>query len=157
MIFRQKPVTIEAILFDGTNLETIRQFVGEALITVPLSLTEEEPVAAFINTLEGKMKVVPGDVIIKGVKGEFYPCKSDIFAATYERIEGETEGSLPPHQQRVLDEHTQLFDRVNKLGAFINNSETFKTLPAEEMQRLMRQHSLMMQYQDVLEARISDF
>ena len=41
-----------------------------------------------INTLEGQMKAAPGDWIIKGVKGEFYPCKPDIFAATYDAVEG---------------------------------------------------------------------
>ncbi len=41
----------------------------------------------FIITLEGTMEAVPGDWIIKGVKGEFYPCKPDIFAATYEPAE----------------------------------------------------------------------
>lgn len=40
-----------------------------------------------ITTLEGAMEAMPGDYIIKGVKGEFYPCKPDIFAATYEPAE----------------------------------------------------------------------
>lgn len=85
--FRKKPNTIEAILFDGTNLETIREFVGTALLTVPLSLTEDEPVSVFLNTLVGKMKVVPGDVIIKGVKGQFYTCQSDVFEYSHEATE----------------------------------------------------------------------
>lgn len=40
-----------------------------------------------ISTLEGEMEIKPGDWIIKGVKGEFYPCKPDIFEATYEEVE----------------------------------------------------------------------
>jgi hypothetical protein len=45
----------------------------------------------YIETLEGKHWCTLGDMIIRGVKGEFYPCKPDIFAATYERVEGREE------------------------------------------------------------------
>jgi hypothetical protein len=48
-----------------------------------------EPGTLSINTLEGTMTAVEGDWIIKGVKGEFYPCKPDIFEATYDRVGGE--------------------------------------------------------------------
>lgn len=81
--FRKKPVVIEAIYYDGTNFQEISDFtrtpfvVRDEDIGMPLS----------ISTLEGDLLAQPGDMIIKGVKGEFYPCKADIFAATYEAVE----------------------------------------------------------------------
>ncbi len=52
------------------------------------TIYEPDPVsAACIHTLEGKMYARPGDYIIKGVNGELYPCKPDVFAKTYERVE----------------------------------------------------------------------
>jgi hypothetical protein len=50
-----------------------------------------------IHTLEGVMEAVPGDWIIRGVKGELYPCKPDIFAATYEPLDGDLGRSGADH------------------------------------------------------------
>ena len=74
MKFRKKPVVIEATQWfkHGDH---------------PKVLHHPEPIHGFINTLEGMMLVSPGDWIITGVKGEHYPCKPDIFEATYERVE----------------------------------------------------------------------
>jgi len=78
MKFRKKPVVIEAVQWTGDNGGELREFVGEALIWSPT-------VCEFtIHTLEGYMRADKGDWIIRGIKGEFYPCKPDIFAATYE-------------------------------------------------------------------------
>lgn len=90
--FRKKPIVVEAIQWTGSNLEEIRNFVGSDLIEdcVELFDTKRELkkmlVGIAINTLEGTMKAGYGDYIIKGVKGEFYPCKPDIFLATYEEV-----------------------------------------------------------------------
>ena len=78
MKFRKKPVVIEAIKYTGDNAEEIFKFCDKA------EFPDDELV---IKTLEGTMIVSDGDWVIKGVKGEFYPCKSDIFEATYERVE----------------------------------------------------------------------
>lgn len=89
--YRKKPVEIEAIRWDGLNLSDVKSFVGDAckydyyddgyqVGVVPPS------VDLFIHTLEGDMKCSKGDYIIKGVKGEFYPCKPDVFEQTYELI-----------------------------------------------------------------------
>lgn len=80
---RKKPVDIEYVVFDGTNAEEIGHFVG---LQAQLAGREGRLV---INTLEGQMTVSPGDHVIKGVKGEFYPCKPDIFAETYDRLNHE--------------------------------------------------------------------
>lgn len=81
MKYRKKPVVIEAIQYDGTNRNDI-------LIKLGLNSIGEDFLSRdlFIETLEGDMKASKGDYIIKGVKGEFYPCKPDIFEMTYEQV-----------------------------------------------------------------------
>jgi hypothetical protein len=76
--FRKKPVEIQAIQFNG-NFEEIEQFVGGDAEFRNGQLT--------VATLEGPLRASRGDWIIRGIEGEFYPCKPDIFAATYERVE----------------------------------------------------------------------
>ena len=87
--YRKKPVVIEAIQYDGLNLEEIRRFVGSSLVYHIFDSAWKagacQPVVDMkIKTLEGEMQVGKGDYIIKGVHGEFYPCKPDIFKETYE-------------------------------------------------------------------------
>lgn len=76
--YKKKPVVIEAIRFIGSNYEEIREFIGQNTLCSDLSIV--------ISTLEGDMVAQKGDYIIKGVKGEFYPCKPDIFEETYEVV-----------------------------------------------------------------------
>lgn len=77
MKFRKKPVVIEAVQFDGT-------LASIALLHIPACSQDLGSDTLQIETLEGVMTAQPGDWIIQGVKGEHYPCKPDIFAATYE-------------------------------------------------------------------------
>jgi len=84
MKFRKKPVEIEAIQWTGDNMEAISQLVGEDL--VPMEDEHEAQTKIGIVTLEGVMTASIGDWIIKGVNGEFYPCKPDIFQKTYEEV-----------------------------------------------------------------------
>ena len=77
--FRKKPVEVDAIQFVGGNRDQISDFVGKDLLLE----TQGTPT---IQTLEGDMKVSIGDWVIKGVQGEFYPCKPDIFAQTYDKV-----------------------------------------------------------------------
>ena len=76
--YRKKPVTIEAIQWNGENLSEIRDFMRSTVETHGLVL--------IIPTLEGNMYASLNDYIIKGVNGEFYPCKPYIFAKTYEEV-----------------------------------------------------------------------
>lgn len=78
--YRKKPVVIEAIRFMGDNQEIVKLF-GTAGIDYA---GREDKLS--IRTLEGVMTATKGDWIIKGIKGEFYPCKPDIFEATYEAV-----------------------------------------------------------------------
>ena len=80
MKYRKKAVVIEAIKQTGENEFEVSRFVGRKMFFNDL----REPV---IETLEGNMRTKIGDYIIKGVAGEFYPCKPDIFEGTYELVE----------------------------------------------------------------------
>lgn len=80
--FRKKPVVIEALQFVGGRVSMLEcaAFIGAS------ARPRMEDATLKISTLEGVMKAEPGDWIIRGVAGEFYPCKPDIFAATYEAV-----------------------------------------------------------------------
>ena len=82
MKFRKKPLVIEAIQWNGKNRTEIARFMNEAGVSVGFN-----KVGVVIPTLEGMMEASLGDWIIKGVNGEFYPCKPDIFEKTYEPAE----------------------------------------------------------------------
>ena len=76
--YRKKPVVIEAVKFTGDNWGDIETFV-------PSGKYHDDGTFS-IPTLEGLMHVSVGDYVIKGVQGEFYPCKPDIFEQTYEPV-----------------------------------------------------------------------
>ena len=79
MKYRKKPVIIEAIQWNGKNWSEIDNFMGRFF--------ENKRTTLVIHTLEGDMEASINDYIIKGVNGEFYPCKPDIFDKTYERAQ----------------------------------------------------------------------
>lgn len=83
--YRKKPVEVEAIQFTRRNLNKIMDFTHcQMVITTEKRLNGT--MYGEIETLEGIMKVSENDYIIKGVNGEFYPCKPDIFEKTYEKV-----------------------------------------------------------------------
>lgn len=82
--FRKKPVVIEAMQWDGDNFLKINEWANQLDVAVERDILRR---TLLIHTLEGKMTAVSGDWIVRGVKGEYYPCKPDIFAATYEAVE----------------------------------------------------------------------
>lgn len=83
--FRKKPVVVEAIQWTGTNRVEVARFIhGDNLDLLYNLLLPGHLI--MIQTLEGAMSAPPGDWIIRGVAGEFYPCKPDIFTATYEAV-----------------------------------------------------------------------
>lgn len=97
--FRKKPVVIEAVQFTGKNVLEVMTFIMGHPPTLGSDMAHEkwddycriaERDGIHIKTLEDGPKsqvshwAMPGDWVIKGVQGEFYPCKPDIFAATYE-------------------------------------------------------------------------
>jgi hypothetical protein len=90
MKFRKKPVVIDAVKWTGENLKEVIDFTGLNESANKWTWQEYENIVRIeglrIFTLEGVMCACVGDWIIKGVKGEFYPIKNDIFEATYEEV-----------------------------------------------------------------------
>lgn len=82
--YRKKPVVIEAVCWTGGNFAEIKRFMGDTVIAF-----NEESFKISVKTLEGVITASPYDYIIKGVQGEFYPCKPDIFEETYEEVDND--------------------------------------------------------------------
>ena len=96
MKYRKKPVIIEAIQWNGKNIKEIMAFMNSEFkyekntIYITKTFTYEPKTNLLkIMTLEGEMKANINDFIIKGVNGEYYPCKPDIFLKTYEEVKNE--------------------------------------------------------------------
>lgn len=99
MRYRKKPVEVEAIQYKGTlkSYEEIQNFFG-------MMFDVDRMLRIQIPTLEGVMSASKGDYIIKGVKGELYPCKPDIFEQTYEAVY--SEAATPAEEWKPEDEKT---------------------------------------------------
>lgn len=80
--FKRKPIVYEAVQWTGENIEEISKFANSAQVSRMVGVSE-----LVIETLGGNMIAEAGDWIIKGVKGEFYPCKPDVFQESYELAE----------------------------------------------------------------------
>lgn len=95
-VFQKRPIQIEAMQWDGTEagaapvLSWIATNGGTAAFDrIPVAASRYNiryDLRIYVNTLEGPMTASPDDWIIRGVKGEFYPCKPDIFAASYQLV-----------------------------------------------------------------------
>lgn len=88
MKFKKKPVVVEAFRFlnDATDYNLL-QWANEINFNLGRDFVSWQNDCLLIPTLEGVMKANVGDYIIRGVQGELYPCKPDIFEATYEQVE----------------------------------------------------------------------
>ncbi len=100
MYYTKKPVKIEAVLLEPTekSIREVLEFKGEPVVTNCATATDAfesyckhriDDGFLKIDTLEGTMRANFGDYIIKGIKGEFYPCKPDIFEMTYDKSSAE--------------------------------------------------------------------
>ena len=109
--YRKKPVVVEAMQFTLRSLDACEEFVGG-------DMGKDRDGDTVIATLEGAMKVSLGDWIICGVRGEFYPCKPDIFAATYAAVDAALPAAAPPLDDRAIrDLHTVLHDECQRIVA----------------------------------------
>lgn len=79
---RKRPVIVQAIQWNGGNFKEVLDFARSNHFGSPDSNT------IIIKTMEGDLRANLGDWIIRGVKGEFYPCRDDIFTQTYEVLDG---------------------------------------------------------------------
>jgi hypothetical protein len=99
MMFRKKPVVIEAIQYVvGSESHNYGRFNTDEVIAFGEGAVRSNlphDVRLVVTTMEGEIYASVGDWIIKGVKGEFYPCKPDIFAATYEPAESQQASNGP--------------------------------------------------------------
>lgn len=81
MMYVKKPIPVEAIQYTGRNLLEVTQFAKAHFSIDPSG-------NLYIDTLEGEMRCDTGSYIIRGVEGEYYPCRKDIFEKTYEEYKG---------------------------------------------------------------------
>lgn len=95
-LYRKKPVVIEAIQWTGDNIDEVKEFAGN---DVYIGSDQE---VLLIFTLEGVMNVDVNDYIIKGIAGEFYPCKPGIFDETYEIVEESSTKNLVPDEENLV-------------------------------------------------------
>lgn len=83
--YKTKPCVIEAIQWTGDNVEEIKEYIGKSFLGDPI-IGSSHNHSILILTLEGIMRASENDYIIKGLRGEFYPCKPDVFEKKYELI-----------------------------------------------------------------------
>ena len=91
--YRKKPVVVEAVQWTGENHAEMCEFIDPEVFEI------KPKEGLIIHTLEGDHHASPGDYIIKGVNGEFYPCKPDIFAKTYDPAT-----LTPPNEPMTLEQ-----------------------------------------------------
>lgn len=85
--YRKKPIEIEARRLTPETIDSIKRWIGASARIHTDGVPLGAPIKLAINTLEGIMLADFGDFIVRGVQGEFYPVRDDIFAATYEPVE----------------------------------------------------------------------
>ena len=124
----KKQVQIEAVQFTGENIEEIETFIGKKLSTIEAVNVDTKLI---IPTLEGDMKAIKSDYIIKGIHGEFYSCKEDIFKNSYDEVNPSfiTEG-----QKRV---------RVSFNPSALTRVEDFKKTMAKAIDLLVEEAELV--------------
>lgn len=90
--YRKKPVEIEAYQLEGTidSANRMLAWIGSHGADAKRAHTGDPERGLIISTLEGDMLAKPGDWVIRGLAGEFYPCRDDVFRATYEPVEAKT-------------------------------------------------------------------
>ena len=82
--YKKKPVVIQACQFTRSNFDEIKEFTNQSAHSLTIERRIDGKCTCIIPTLEGEHIASENDFIIKGVHGEFYPCKPDIFKETYE-------------------------------------------------------------------------
>jgi hypothetical protein len=124
--YRKRPVVIEAVRWTGDNAGEVQLFCETAIFRAHGELT--------IPTLEGEHVAQRGDFIIRGVKGEFYPCKPDIFSMTYEPVvEGADEqrptmAGLRKVRERIQENDNEIALFVERVATYEANSLGFSSL-----------------------------
>lgn len=156
--FRKKPVVIEAITFD--ELVAYGRTITQGPETMPWSfeyegqpITHETNECYLIPTLEGTMKFTPDDMLITGVQGEIYPCKKDIFEATYESVEPTNGLAAMPEPTIDTDPMFQFFNWKHLPQELAAVSAPFGHLAGEIVQRLPRNPERTVALRKLLESK----
>lgn len=139
MKYRKLPVVVEAVQWTGLNLEEIKEFVGGALTYIINDTAWEvgkgrPHVYMKIRTLEGEMEVSEKDYIIKGVNGEFYPCKPDIFQKTY----------APEGERQIIFDLDKVVKQLEERTAFLKECTKYGNKTAEQQ---AKSYGTMMMYE----------
>jgi hypothetical protein len=87
--YRKRPVVVEALRYTGENLAELVGWLGASFII-------ESDGTLTLPTLEGPMTVVKGAYVIRGVRGEYYPCDPQIFAETYDQVDQDQDNAREP-------------------------------------------------------------
>lgn len=134
MKYIKKPVIIEAVKYDGTNKVEIQDFMNRYLDD-----TKDKQLK--IETLEGVMLANVGDYIIKGINGEFYPCKPDIFKKTYKKAITTTNKkiNLDGMKAEIIEEFTVGIDIKKGTKAIIVKREDGKYIVFNKNQKKTRE------------------
>ena len=134
---RKKPVVIECMKWTGENSVEVKYFCGDKVTFSPDVVLGCS--VAVIDTLEGQHKATPGDIIIKGVNGEFYPCKPEIFEKTYEIVKDK-----PTSVELVETKHVLLTTKYTKVleekDFQYNAPHTFKVVRKDDNESLVDIH-----------------
>ena len=111
MKFKKKPIIVEAINYTGENQAEIAFFTGG----IDLDMARHEPQSKqiLIKTTEGWLNATPGDWIIKGTHGEFYPCKPDIFKAIYEMVPEEIKFTIT--KSHLIKDLSKCWKQMNEV------------------------------------------
>lgn len=125
--YRKKPIIIEAVQYNGENIEEIKAFMvgGSRKIAIKEN-------SVIISTLEGDMTASKGDFIIRGVSGEYYPCKPDIFEKTYEMVKNK-KTNFDTIKQMSIEKMTEFITLMNKATY---EKSCFNSVSAEEQERV---------------------
>lgn len=140
MRYTKNPVTIDAIQFDGT-LQSAGQINQWSNHKVTINHVGDVT-KMVVPTLEGVMTASPGDYIIRGVKGEYYPCKPDVFEVTYKK-------EAADYKERLQIELSELQEKINKLSEFIFAGD-FNSLEHHQQSLLRIQLVTMRAYETCL-------
>lgn len=101
MKYQKKQIQIEAIQFTRNNWTEILAFTNNTAHTLRIEKRINGECTCIIPTLEGEHIASENDYIIKGVEGEFYPCKPDIFAKTYSEVSKNSENNISPNSRSI--------------------------------------------------------
>lgn len=152
MKYRKKPVTIEAIQFKdiADRICEISEFIGE---DIRVNYEDKDNPCILIETLEGVMKANVDDYIIKGVHGEFYPCKPDIFYKTYDKIDSSNAMDFGDAIQALKQGRAVRRTGWNGKGLFV-----IKQIPAHIAEDIIpKMQSLPQSAKDLIMARENKF